>query len=294
MAFDAAIPATWGEFLADFKTKVEGMTNWSAVDESDWPDPVPDDGTNHWFVVQTPHADYIRFLVDFRGRMGINMEWGDDWDSVNDTWNNEYNTSMTDVRDDGINNDTEWVPKDNNANRQMGATDNCRYWMEYVDDKGFAWYVQREEADGQDGDLFMAIAEINPLWSFHTAAANPETRYTFSVQGGYVRNDQNEIRTNSYFNRTGYGNSSNATITGEGIVNPDTNLSNFPWKDNIIGSSIYRNSDGEDAIIGDHQLFIRDQSGGDSQHRDTVQDGGATDIYTLLKRNNCDVGLRMD
>ncbi|MFA9418455.1 hypothetical protein [Natrinema sp. HArc-T2] len=91
------------------------------------------------------------------------------------------------------------------------------------------------------------------------------------------------------------GKTSGSTHDGRGIVNPDNNFANYTTTDNVICSAQYKNGDGNDAIIGTHDLWILEESGDDASHEDTIQDSSANNLYTLLKAHGtAQIGIAMD
>ncbi|WP_152423192.1 hypothetical protein [Natrinema versiforme] len=62
----------------------------------------------------------------------------------------------------------------------------------------------------------------------------------------------------------------------------------------MVETTLQASSKYEDALIGEHDLWIRDNSGDRSAHLDTVTDGGA-DKFTIFKETlPTPIGIRMD
>ncbi|ELY63575.1 hypothetical protein C489_18551 [Natrinema versiforme JCM 10478] len=73
-------------------------------------------------------------------------------------------------------------------------------------------------------------------------------------------------------------------------MNADGNNDNYP----MVETTLQASSKYEDALIGEHDLWIRDNSGDRSAHLDTVTDGGA-DKFTIFKETlPTPIGIRMD
>jgi len=285
MTFDSAISTDFGTFLADLRDKVGGMTNWNIKDDSTGG--AASIAAGGWYVLTTPTGEDIRIYHNTNGYQGMQVEYGPDWDATNDGWNDKYPQSPENHISG--NSPNKYIP---NSNDHMAETDAVTYWMEYVDGNGFAWYVQREEADGNDADVAGGFSQITELWDYD-AAAKRESDYVWFGSGQFVHGG------NTFFSRDYYhagGEGLGSVRSPYGLVNPDANFSNFPWTDGIYNSNQYQNASGTAVIIGstDPTVLVRDHSGGDSAHRDTVQDANGNNVYTVLKRNKAKVLMRMD
>lgn len=288
MALDANVSTTWGGALATMRDTVGGMTNWSVKDTSanGGQTPMPDD---EWFVLNTDLSEDIRVLTGTGDNTngGVTFEHGPNWDATNSNWGDRY---KSDIRansnspfDQYENYENTYAPHSQRS-RSMGDTVNL--WIAYADSVGFMTYVTRTEGDGADNAFVYGISKINKFWGY-TTADKRESEYT-QIIGSRTYNDgesANIFHSNimSASNRYPTGNNS---YTARGQVNPDGNFDNYPvLEENMVSSAQYRNSDGTDAIIGTHNLWILDRSYDQSAHKDTVQDSGGNDLYEILKTN---------
>lgn len=281
MAFDSAIATDWGTALADLRDKVGGLTNWAI--EKDSSGGATSLAAGDDFVLSNPHGEALRVEFSSRnqseGYRWLWLRYGASYDSANDAIDHYSRTFNTFWRDQGI------APL--NADTHMNATDAVTYWLEYVDG-GFCMYVQREEGDGDDGDLVFGLADINKLWDYSSAASLES--HQIQLMGASNQGDLNVLKTQARMGESG----TQPLAYCQGAVNPDANYNNFPYTEGIAHSGQYKNAQNDPAIIGDYDLMLRDDSGGDSAHRDTIQDSSGADVYTILKRNDVNCAIRMD
>lgn len=285
MTFDAAVSTDWGTAVAAIRDNVSGMANWSLADTSANGDqtPVP---MGEWFVLQTPTGEYIKLdNPGSGGRPALRAEYGPDWDAANDTWADQYEngTFVNDSRYVGIILNS-WTGSDN--------TDAVTYWMDYVDGEGFGFYCQREVGDGQDGSFGFSFSKITELWDYD--AADQRASDYMATFGGH-RGDDSGSSVDSDNYRT-YVDGATLDYGARGVLNADPNFANYPWNDAVIRHKRIQNADGQAPIIGyvEPPMMIHDVSGADTAHRDTVQDSGGANVYTILKRGPGELALRMD
>jgi hypothetical protein len=146
--------------------------------------------------------------------------------------------------------------------------------------------MTREEGDNDDRAMAMGFSELTRLWDYTTAQVR-ESKYTALVVGYGEANYGDEI---NIINGTFEGATSNGTYDGKGQVNADGNNDNFP----LVETTLQASSKYEDALIGEHDLWILDNSGSRSAHLDTVTDGGG-DLFTLFTEDMATpVGIRME
>lgn len=316
MTFDAAVATTWGGALADLRDKVGGMTNWSIeVDKTEKYDSTGDDNLDAWrsgtsvekngrFVLGMPTGESVEFeYATDQGNGGLRMKYGPDFDAANDTWNQRYsndpNNKYYDKRDSGYEKGTSDLLAPMAGGNSVNPTDDVTYWLAYSDAVGFAFYVERTAGDGNDADIAIGFSQVDKTWDY-TAASGLEAEYTYLFTGGQIYDS-----ASSQYGSTNWGydravndfnvmaESGNINDTGFGEVNPDSMFANYPLTTPHMQSSSYRNTAGNDAIVGTHDLWVNDKSGQDSAHRDTVQDSGGSNLYTLLKSQKCHVGFKM-
>jgi len=276
MTFDAAISTTIGGAYADLRDKVGGMTNWSiAYDSSGGAAEI---GQNDVFTLQAPTGEYFRFTFgSSEGLPAVAVEVGPDYDAANDSWNDRYSHDHEAV----VGNNGP-APVDRDTGRM---SDSVTYHAAYADSVGFAWYLDRQEGDGNDNDMAIGAAQINKLWDFSTAAERISNYAMLSLGRG---------EDNSTYREWGIipgssGRTSNDTVRGFGRVNTDANFDNYPVvEETQLAADQYGGS-----VVGEMDLWIDDRSGGSSSHKDTVQDSNGNNIYTLCKAHNFPVGLRM-
>lgn len=268
MTVDNNITTTWGGALADLRDKLAAMTNWSIKDTSadGNQSPLPKD---EWYVLSMAASDDDIRIEHDSYHSYIKVELGL-WDSSSSSWTTKYNSKGN------------LLPASNSGT----LSDTCSYWMRYKDQEGFVIYVQREEADGSDGDLWIGCAEIAELWDYDNSADSTESSYAWGYGGfeglqavGY--NEQAPNGGNGYYH-------------GRAIVNPDANFGNQPWHESIVDSDEFKNAAGNNVPIGTQDLMIEDKSGADSSHLDTIQDESGADIYLILSRNDGSLCMRID
>lgn len=302
MTFDAEQSATYGTWLADVRDNVGALASWTEKDDGSGgaAELAPGD----FFVLTTPAPAEDLYIGLESGSGGIQIQHGPDWDASGDTWNDQYAydpfTTEEFYASSNINQASEAVtvfPFDGTGqDAAMAAGDAGSYWMEYVDADGFCTYWQRELGDGNDAEAWFGMAAINTAWDYTTAAAreaswvlgfgdtNKGDRYVHMSASGKIDgggDPKAEVGNNTY--------------EGRGMVNPDNNFTNYPATNTVIASTQYTNVEGRHAVIGDFQMWLKDESGSGTGHKDIIEDGGGTDIYTILKRSGTpNVAIRMD
>jgi len=290
MTFDSAVNTTFGEMLADLRDKVAGVTNYSLKDTSAGGGDASV-ALGEWFVITNPWGEDIRFRFrDTNGYPGLQIEYGPEWDDANDIWSDQYASDFSYFTENIISNsnyDAVFMPTENTQVREGDAV---TYWLEYVD-SGFGLYVQREEADGEDGDNLVVMEEVTQLWDYDAAAGRESNM--IQIAGGYF-GDANYVEGKESYEARMAASGKRPEQPAEGAVNPDDNFNNYPYHDGIAHSSRFQNADDYKVPIGKYDLALRERSGGDAAHRDTVQDASGTNVYTIVKRNVVDAALRMD
>ena len=272
MTFDGPINSTYGEAVAQIRDKISSMANWSVADEQ-----YANDSTSlshgDYVVFTTPEGSDVRLEITNSGE--IRLEHGPSWDSGAGSWSDKYSN--------------EWRAfphQESDYSPSMAMSDEVRWWVEYVDAKGWAFAITREMGDNDDKAMAMGFSELTRLWDYTTAQVR-ESKYTALVVGPM---SDDYSRTNSIVNGTFEGGVSGSTYDGKGQVNADGNNDNFP----MVETSLQASDKYEGALIGEHDLWIRDNSGSRSAHLDTVTDGGG-DLYTLFTENMVEpVGIRME
>ncbi|WP_206537181.1 hypothetical protein [Natrialba asiatica] len=256
--------------VAQIRDKIASMANWTLTEESTA-------GTDafsssDWAVFETPTGSYVRLAIV--SDQELELSHGLEWDTENSSWSDQYSNSWSCFPVNG----------DNYQSASMDSQ--VRWWIEYVDGKGFAFVATREEGDGLDEAMAMGFSELTRLWDYTTAQVR-ESKYTALVVGH--KEDEYGDRI-TQFSATFEGGASSGTYHGKGEVNADGNNDNYPMVETTLqGGAKY-----EDALIGEHDLWIQDDSGDRSAHLDTVTDGGA-DKFTIFKEGlPSPVGIRMD
>lgn len=290
MTFDAAVSATWGTALAELRDKVSGMANWSLTDDPSGGAAELATGDSFVLRTSTPSED-IRFEVTAGG--GLRIEHGPTYDAAGDAWTDRFSYDPAAVED--LHNNEDYTVFPASADGSLGMSDSGTYWLEYVD-RGFCFYWQREAGDGDDEDCWVGATSVTKAWDYTTAASR-EAENVLGF-GDSRRGEQRLI----HMSESGTGETPNESYRagnnsydGRGLVNPDSNLDNYPLTNTIVSSSVYRTSGQEDAVIGDFDLWFGDISGAETGHKDLIQDGSQTDLYTILKRQGTPaIGMRMD
>lgn len=275
MPFDSEVKDSWGLALASFRDGLQNLTNWSLLQDISTTAEIE---VNDYFVFETATpAEQIRFI---HTNGGVKIEHGLDWDTADETWNNQWPNDPATAQplDGGVG-----YVSANAATDDPGA-----YWFGRWD-RGFNFYFQREVGDGSDNDLFIGMERIDKAWPYDTANAN-ETEWVLAMADSTVGDDE----TNGIYEWLSGSGSGNNNYRARGQVNPDTNFDNYPLTNTILSSSQFRTVSGQDTVIGTSNLWIQDNSGSDTGHRDLIQDSNANDIYTILTRQpNLDIAMRM-
>jgi hypothetical protein len=258
MTHDAAQTTTWGGALAALRDKVAGLTGWSiAYDYSgSTADPV---ASGEGWAWQTPTGEYIE--ISLGGNANALPAYGTDYDTGAGGFNTEWSYPGS-----------PYISPAASNYDAIAYTDSVQYWLTYVD-RGFVFYVSREEGDGKDGDCFIGFAEINKSWDYTTAQA-PESEMAFTLLG-------QRADGNGYTNEINYigkeADSAN-TAPARGLLNPDGNFGNFPMTETTFQhASAY-----DDGLIGTHDLWALDDSDSRTAHLDTVDVGG-TPSWKVVK-----------
>lgn len=296
MTFDSYISANWGNALGDLRDKVSGMANWTLQYDGTAGDTVD---AGEAFVLGTPAPTEYIFIENVQGEGGLRIQHGDDA-AADGTWNNRYDYDPDAVDfGHGENIISNIAPRSGiSANNYIPTypTDDGSYWLEYTP-TGFGFYWQREEGDGEDGECFLGLSQVDKTWDYATAQAD-EAEWVLGMgdscganfQSIYMSLSGQTAQDGTVSRREG-----NNSYGARGHVNPDNAFDNYPLTNNIVSSSKFRNVQGEDTVIGSFNTWGADRAGGDTGHRDLIQDDVGTNIYTVLKRSqNPAIFLRMD
>jgi len=284
MTFDQGVDSTLGGAMVALRNALNGLTNWSVVDQNlaDTTNMTPGES----YVLSMPTGDYVEVVWRDSSNqnygLGFHFNHGPDYDTGASSWNDQYSE---------MDNNAVAPIKNQNPNANLSASDSVSYWMGYADAQGFTFYIERKQGDGGDGDMALGMAQVTTAWNI-TSANKRESQYVvlkcgsawdeYNIEWSYSRKE---------FSKTPAG--GNTNDSGYGIVNPDQNLSNFPLTDNVVTSNQYKNANGKNAIYGQHDLWLNDRSGADSGHRDTIQGGGGTNEYIILKAEDQSVALKL-
>lgn len=293
MTTDTEISTTLGTAYADLRDKVGGMTNWSIKDDSSGGASSLSEG--EWFVWTTPTGEDIRFYVEEdnnHGNAGFWIQYGPDWDATNDTWNDRYSNDPHNSYHSEGTYSTQATLGPMAGGNNLTLSDNVLYWLAYADAEGFTFYMQREEGDGNDGDCAFGFGEVTKTWNYDTASSR-EADYALLYEGDRHQRDggSGDFSQNiEIYNRMcASGTNSN---NGYGLVNPDSNFSNYPIKSAVCESSNYTASGGGNTVIGTHDIFLDERSGADTAHRDTVEDGSNNTTHTILKYHEVSMAMK--
>jgi len=294
MGFDAQVSATFGAALATLRDTMSNQTGWTVVDDSSG-------GGNFalgdYVVLETaPPNEQIRLEYE-SSEGGIAIEHGLNWDSANTEWSDRWNYDPMQAQITGTNKTV--IARQPDSSNPLQPTDSGSYWFTYWE-RGFGFYWQREVGDGDDGDLFIGMERVETAWDY-AAAQTDESEWVLGFADSESAGQSDE--TLAYLSNSGSGANTGSpshrpgtnTYVARGNVNPDNNFDNFPLTNTILSSSRFRNVEGEDAVIGTVNLWVDDRSGGDTGHRDLVQDSSGNNIYTILTRQTPapSIALRM-
>jgi hypothetical protein len=257
MTHDAEVSTTLTGAFEDLRDKVGGMTGWSIALDN-----FTGYNNNENFVLQTATSEYVEFEPGGGNDELCRVSYGPDYDTTNDQWTDQYSTVWN------------FSPQANDDFR-LSATDSVTYWLTYTSGTGFVFYMDRNEGDSYDGDGAFGMANLTKLWAYDTAA-NREGDYAILSQGGAFNGDH-------VFNDTGEGGTAQASVDAKGIVNPDGNFNDYvAIETNFPASNQYEGDISKEAIIGTHDLWLHDQSGSASAHKETIDDGAGNPKWVIL------------
>ncbi|ELY63576.1 hypothetical protein [Natrinema versiforme] len=173
MTFDGPINTTYGEAMAQIRDKISSMADWSVKDEQYNTDNTAFTSNNDYFVFTTPEGSDVRLSAT--GDEEIELEHGPNWDASAGSWEDRYSNSW------------QAMPHDEHDG-SPSFSDQVKFWVEYVNNKGFAFYMSREEGDDYDAGMAMGISELTRLWDYSTAQVR-ESKYTALVLGYQEHDD---------------------------------------------------------------------------------------------------------
>jgi len=290
MTFDSQIASTAESALGDLATKVSGMTGWSIVDDSHT---AADGG---YVVFGTPSGIGEQVLVDAaqvsvgpvsstdrRGDDILAVQTGLNWDSGSQSWGTQgaiqygnYNHSSHD----------NW-PANNSP------TDSVEYWLGYVAGKGFYYYVRRDVGDGEDRAYGCGYSLVETeFWDYHSAATS-----SGYAGGGIVSAVASDQKTSSVnYTPAGQGQELDVSYGGKGLLNPDTNFTNYMWDAQVLRHNPTTNGDtGFTARCARaYPVWLTDLSGSSINSGDVVQDAGGTDEYMILNYHGARATISME
>lgn len=282
MTFDQGIQTNWGTAMDDFVNKVESLTNFTQVSE-DWDsDELKNGDSNskeHFKVFEhSGTTEYIQFSVD-SSREGFKIQYGQDYDTVNDTWDDRYPNDPTydyrDIDDYGL------APSDSGFN--VSITDTVTYDIYDDGADNVHIFVERQENDGDDAHMFLGLHKLNKLWDYSTAD-NKESEYVIGLDGyakGERHTQMNHLSNGGAFDRQS---EKTYTLYGIGRPNPDSNFSDYPAvPENVVVSNLYNQTP-----VGKHANWFIDLAG---SHGDTISDSDTGSEYLIRKPFDDDEGI---
>jgi len=305
MTFAAAQSADWGTVIADLRDNVSSLADWSVNEDSTGGAAQFTAGD---YVVLTSPAPAEDIYIGLESNAaGLVIQHGPTWNSGTSSWDDRFTYDPAETEDfydsdnySAFSENVAVYPKTfgsgDTAADAVSVDDGGTYWMEYTS-RGFGFYWQREVGDGEDEDVFVGWSEVQQAWDYSTASSR-EAQWVLGF-GDSNQTVQRLIHLSESGSTDGTGTKTYETPGNEyvarGLVNPDNNFDNYPLTNNILASTQYTTPTGEEAVIGDHNLWINDISGSETGHKDLIQDGSSNDIYTVLKRQDTPgIGLRMD
>jgi len=277
----APYDTTASGWMAQIRDAISAPAGFSvAYDYIDTADP---NGNDAYFVIDTPGIEQV--AIGFSGGGVGFSEHGDDfgasigtnWDDSTTSWGGDqyYQWNSTDI-----------------GTNSISTGEQVKYWIEAVP-RGFVIAAQRNQADGNDGSMVFAWEEVQKLWDYSTAQSREaDGRWTWQ-RSNSVSYSGNDNFSGWHRSRLGGG----THTLGRGLLNPDANFSNYLWTETLHTCSGYQNTDtNENAIIGTTDLLLRERSSTETTTGDTIQDGGGSDIYEIVKLvDDLDpVAIRMD
>jgi len=284
MAFDNQISTTIEGAFQDLRDKVSGMTGWGLIE---------DNIGSGYVVFSTPHTEEVfvgcsalngwvnlsKSTDDYNSSDYLKIETGQNWDESNQSF------GSSGVSDAGQADDENNYGTYNAANN---PTADAEYWLGYTADRGFCFYLRRNQGDGQDlsGAVGYGLWETE-FWDFDSA----DTK-----QGGY--NGEGMIgAVGMRSSSMGYV-SQNLTrrYGGDGVLNPDSAFNNYLWDRCVFYYSPASNSDTGRSpnAARAYPVWIRDQSGTSVNSGDVVQSSSGGDEYMILNYNGARCAISME
>lgn len=307
MVHNSYVQETYGGSLADLRDEIDDTAEgWNIVEDT-----AEGGDLEHgdMFIIETPASDSgeseylgVELEGDYGGVVlhhGRSTEGGE----VNDLW--DFAPTVTDE----LYEDYTVLPLSDRSVVENAEGDLVNpvpgsrrgsYWYTVVE-RGFGFYYQREASDGDDGDIFFGMCEVDKAWDYHDAdsvesewvlgfgsSAEDDQIISYMGNSGYVQEeDVSDDGEDPVYEDVHYYDGGNNTYQSRGIVNPDTEFDNYPVTNTVISSRQYRNMDQEDTIIGTFNLWGEDISAGDSSgHRDLIVDDEDEPVFVLLKRSS--------
>jgi len=279
---------TWGESLATLRDEVAATSGFSLKqDNSGGAASLRAD--SDWFVWSLPSGEDLR--MNPSQRIGVAYEYGPDWNTATESWDDEYSVS-------GTSGDAEfnYVLSPVEGNYDTANEGDSAAWDLWTSPSGFMFYVERTAGDGQDADFFWGWTDLTQIWNYSNAAV----RESEGVVGMGGREDYDDNRYREYYNMFGGGGSVGGARTGGfGTGNPDSAVDNFPYSTPVVlASETYETTytRGSDDTrkgatpVGEHSNWF--EGGYGAAHNDLVEDSGGTVQFKVKRAHDARLVMR--
>jgi hypothetical protein len=262
MTFLDTQSTTVEQFIPTLRDHLINMADWSVAEEQ-----TQGDGTmraDDYVEFSTGGATSLTLQQRYRddsnnSRTGYTWRWGKEADSDAGTYT--YSPRYENPENGA---GSHFFVENNNAT--ISYTDSVTYWVFYENGRGFAFGARRDQGDGYDEGVVLAMGKVSKLWDY-TNAAQFEAEYAIAGSTS---------ASNTHFTPAlPSGDSQNQPARCR--INGDANFSNVPLtQDTVLFSPTY-----DHTVVGTTDIVVEDQR--DSlAHGDVIQDSGGTDIYKVM------------
>lgn len=292
MTYDSQIASDWTTAFTDLLTKITGMASWTLVEDNTT--------AEGYFVVQAPANPHFSTTNDGDDQIyvgsgvlaagplhaagdDLHIETGWNWDTTNQVWGT---TGRQETVDTGIN---------------PAGTDAVEYFLEYVDGRGWCFYIDRNVGDGNDGSAAIGYEIYEQLyWNIHDTQKwnSNSTKIEYGRLLAYGTANGTSLTQAYHIARgmTVFDDANNGDTLGYGMLNPDGNFNNYVWsKPTYLVTSVTNSETNSSPVVARaYGLWMEDRSGSDINDGDVVQDSAGADVFEIIDRHGVRVAFRMD
>lgn len=283
MTYDSQVSTTWDQARTDLRDGLEALPNWTML--------VDDLADNDYYVLDPPTGSNHHVLISHGTNPSgegnsheLGVVHGFDWDPDADQFNGmSWQHAGFDI-----------------SSGALATDDDVQYWFDRVDD-GFVFACRRNMGDGGDYFGWMGYELFDSLFNLSDTFYN---RVEQDRKGprGIVGARGSGGATGGFWNTWGtklVGTDDEPDLqAGYGILNPDSNWSNYVYVRPMFLTSQTRQQDHNqnqvDAPFAQTRLWLKDRSGSDVNSGDVVQDTDGNDLYEIVEYQGERIAIRMD